>query len=380
MLNGKKLLILAALTLVVSGAFAAVLPDNGREEAAGGPDASVLLQFYPTPLAASPVGAVEDKAVWLAKVQGLIADAPPLLQQSTLASATQRQFAANLALLQQIQKGTLADGATAVKAIAGSGKVAIQADSGPNLGAVTNSDLVYTALAPCRIMDTRSATAGSGVQGPITGNVLKFIPGYITAGSNWGAYGGNATSDCALNTTAGANIYAIALVITILNPNFDAYLGVSDVNSLTTTLSTVALNYTHGQGLSTQYIVPLRSIPANIYFAMPTGLSAHLIFDVVGYFAVSQATALDCVIQTSSGTGTANFPGNSDFFLDAPNCPAGRTRTGTNCNSIYNAGAYWLAEVSTVWSDCGWHNTNASGTLDKSSFHAETVCCRVPGR
>ena len=61
---------------------------------------------------------------WLAKVQGLIDDAPPLLQQSMLASKTQKQFAANLALLQQLQKGTLEEGIVAAKSLAKSGKLA----------------------------------------------------------------------------------------------------------------------------------------------------------------------------------------------------------------------------------------------------------------
>ena len=116
--------------------------------------------------------------------------------------------------------------------------------------------LVYKPLEPCRIMDTRTATFGSGVQGPIIGNGLKFIPGFVNAGQNWGQYGGSAVSDCGLTSPPGTSIRAIALVATILNPNFDAYLGIGDINSLSSVLSNVALNFTSGQGLSTMYIVP----------------------------------------------------------------------------------------------------------------------------
>ncbi len=101
--------------------------------------------------------------------------------------------------------------------------------------------LVYKPLEPCRIMDTRSATLASGVQGPIAGNSLKTLPGFVTAGQNWGQYGGSAASDCGLTSPPGASINAVALVATILNPNFDAYLGISDVNDLSTVLSNVAL-------------------------------------------------------------------------------------------------------------------------------------------
>ena len=155
-------------------------------------------------------------------------------------------------------------------------------------------------------------TQGSGVQGPIVGNALYHVPGYINSGANWGQYGGNGSSDCGLTNPPGQDIHAVAIVITILNPNFDAFLGVSDVNGLSTVLSNVALNYTHGQGLSTMYIVPQISTN-NIYFAMPASLSAQLIFDVVGYYTVSDATALQCTqpvsamtpIAGSGGTGTA---------------------------------------------------------------------------
>ena len=84
---------------------------------------------------------------------------------------------------------------------------------------------------------------------------------------------------------------------TILSPNFDAYLGIGDYQRLSSVLSNVALNFTHGQGLSTMYSVP-QLATNNIYFAMPAGLSAHVIFDVVGYQVVSDATPVQCTTQS----------------------------------------------------------------------------------
>src|SRR5262252_9459369 len=71
------------------------------------PSALPLAQFYPTTLPSSPAGRVEEPEVWLAKVQGLLSAAPPLLQQSLLSAQTQQDFLANLALLQQMQEGLL---------------------------------------------------------------------------------------------------------------------------------------------------------------------------------------------------------------------------------------------------------------------------------
>jgi len=242
-----------------------------------------------------------------------------------------------------------------------------------------NTNLVYKELEPCRIMDTRNASGASGVQGPIAAGSLKQLPGYITTGSDWGQYGQTGTlSDCGLNSTYGGTIYGVALVITILNPNFDAYLGVGDVASLATTLATVALNYTHGQGLSTLYIVP-QGQSNTIYFAMPAGLSAHLIFDVVGFFHKSDATALSCLYPMTNGVGTSNFTNGALLTLARPACASGYTLTGSGCSTDY-AGGSLLNEVSpSNYGDCIFLN-NSGATLSQDHFHAESVCCRVPGR
>jgi hypothetical protein len=208
------------------------------------------------------------------------------------------------------------------------------------------------------------------VQGPIIGGVLKQIPGFITTGQNWSQYGQTGTlSDCGLNSDVGFSIYAVAIVITILNPNFDAFLGVGDSDILATTLSTVALNYTHGQGLSTLYIVP-QVANNTIYFALPSGLSANLIFDVVGYFATSQATALDCTTVSS----TASFLG----FV-AASCAAGRTLAGGGCqsNSIYDYTYEAYPSGSNTFS-CGFFPE--TGHTIGSTLTAFGLCCRVPGR
>ena len=365
MKQGHKMWVASvAFALCANATFAAPVPTS---DAAA--DASALMAFYGVSLATSPLGAAEDKAVWMAKVQGLIAQAPAWLQQNVLASKTNAEFAANLAILESMQKGTLESGASAVKAAAAkSGKVSAQGLNPDVLGSANN--LVYTALAPCRIMDTRTASLASGVQGPIAGNSVKQIPGFITAGLNWGQYGGASASDCGLNSTVGGAIYAVAIVITILNPNFSAYLGVSDSSILSTVLSTVALNYTGGQGLSTMYIVPQSS--NTIYFAMPTGLSANIIFDVVGYFARSEATALECTSPSFTGSVP---PGTSttSTVIAYPACATGYMDTGGYCYGPAVANGYLVESGET---SCVFRNLGAS------AFSATAIrrCCRVPGR
>ena len=303
---------------------------------------------------------------WLAKVQGLLAAAPSLLQQSLLASQTAQEFAANVALLQQMQEGILKQSALDMRSQAKSGLMKEKA-----LGDASN--LVYKPLEPCRLMDTRNATGG-GVIGPLSGGTLYDIPGFITTGGNWGLYGGNGSSDCGLTNPPGTFIHGVAIVITILAPNFDAFLGVGDVNNLATTLSTVALNYTHGQGLSTMYIVP-QDQSNTIYFALPAGLSANIIFDVVGYFAVSDATALQCTTQASAPMIVAASSGGS---VTSPACGAGYTLSGGSCDSDSFSMTLVSHEASggnTSWF-CSANNTGGAS----AHLTATANCCQVPGK
>ena len=314
-----------AMAIALATNLASAAPLAGADSAKAAPVPSVLplTRFYPTVLPSSPGGRVDDPEVWAAKVQGFLAAAPPMLQESLLASRTVQDFNAGIALIQQMQEGLLKQGARDMKASnVATGRVGPKA-----LGDASN--LVYKPIEPCRIMDSRNATLASGVQGPLQGNILYHIPGFINSGQNWGQYGGNGASDCGLTNPPGGAIHAVAIVPTILAPNFDAFLGMSDVNNLGIVLSTVALNFTHGQGLSTMYIVP--QIASNtIYFALPSGLSAQLIFDVVGYYVLSDATALDCTTQTSAPAPIAALSSGS---ATSPACGAGYTLTSGSCDS-----------------------------------------------
>ena len=357
------------LALFANTGATAPLPGVEDQRGPSVPSAASAMRFYPMPLATSPLGAVEDPAVWLAKVQGLIASAPLLLQQSLLMSQSKQEFAATVALLQQMQKGVLEQDALNLQSQAMNQHTTTKA-----LGDKSNS--VYTALPPCRIMDTRSATPASGVQGPIAGGALKQIPGFITAGANWSQYGQTGTlSDCGLNSSVGNAISAIALVITILNPNFDAYLGVSDSANLATVLSSVALNYTHGQGLSTMYIVP-QGLTNSIYFALPAGLSAHLVFDVVGYYARSDATAMDCVWTAQN---IVNLNAGTSSSVSSFLCPAGYGMTGGACYLSTADASLVDSGSGTFFDPTVWYCYGRAGAV-ASSITSFARCCRVPGK
>jgi hypothetical protein len=365
----RRIAAATVLAALIASSITAALAQAPEGRRLAIPSAAALLRFYPSQLSSSPTGAVEDSDVWLAKVQGLLAAAPALLQQSLLMSQTKQDFEANIVLLEQLQQATLKRGTT-MQASAKGANVATRA-----LGDASN--LVYKPLPPCRIMDSRNATAGSGVQGPLVGNVLYSIPGFLSPGGTYQQYGGEfnfgPATDCGLTNPPGSSIKALAIVITILAPNFDAFLGVSDINDLSEVLTNVALNYTHGQGLSTMFLVP-QDTANTIYFAMPAQLVAHLIFDVVGYFVTSDATALDCTTVTASGSIAIGTGTDTTIAFSA--CASGYTRTGAYCNGGGNTGTSGIYLIETGPTGCTYRNLGGSPVTG----NAVSVCCRVPGR
>ncbi len=360
-----------AMAIALAMNLANAAPPAGADTAKATPAPSVLplTRFYPTVLPSSPGGRVDEPEVWAAKVQGLLAAAPPMLQESLLNSRTVQDFNASIALIQQMQEGLLKQGARDMKSSSvATGRVGPKA-----LGDASN--LVYKPIEPCRIMDSRNATLASGVQGPLVGNVLYHVPGFINSGQNWGQYGGNAASDCGLTNPPGNAIHAIAIVVTILAPNFDSLLGVSDINDINSVLSQVALNYTRGQGLSTMYIVPQVSTNT-IYFAYPPQLVAHLIFDVAGYYVLSDATALQCTTQTSSLVAIAGSGGTGS--VTSPACATGYTLTGGNCDSTsFNMN---LVSHEATIGDTAWFCSAINSGVTSANLTAAAKCCRVPGR
>ena len=138
------------------------------------------------------------------------------------------------------------------------------------------------------------------------------------------------------------------------------------------------LNYTAGQNIANAAIVPVlpgTGVDFNVYAGQST---THIVIDVLGYFAVPLATALDCTTGSSGGGPVAN--GSSFSFLSGP-CPTGYNLTGGQFEvlpplpvvsaSILSANA--SAEF--IWRCAG---TNNSGT-DVEIF-CQPMCCRVPGR
>ena len=224
------------------------------------------------------------------------------------------------------------------------------------LGSLT-SDVVYTPVAPCRIIDTRSTAAGA-----IAANSTR---NFVAINStNFTGQGGSATN-CG---TLGLSATAVAVNVTAVTPSAAGY---ATVYPFGTTLPLAAsVNYTAGAIVNNALIAQIPFLFASFDFTIYTFAQSHYVVDIVGYFAPPVATALQCVetdntnlpIPANGGTGNAV----------APACASGYTQTSTNCETTS-----WLMPI--VFFQSGTCSAR-NGDTTSQTLRASRTCCRVPGR
>jgi hypothetical protein len=192
-------------------------------------------------------------------------------------------------------------------------------------------DLIYTPVAPCRILDTRSAS-GAGITNPLQGNTLYTIKSFA---NTFSSYGGS-SSNCGIPTTG--EVKAIAVSINLLQqpglPNFSAYLSISENNVLSAVLSNAVLNFNGGQAATASSIIRTTA-SGNLYMAMPAGLLANFVIEATGYFMPPSRIGPGLRV-----TGPVDNPivvnGNANNSATAASATiAGGGAPGTNCDN-YN--------------------------------------------
>jgi hypothetical protein len=223
------------------------------------------------------------------------------------------------------------------------------------LGALSN-DLVYTPVAPCRIVDTRNTAAGA-----IAANATRNFLGINS--NNFTPQGGSATN-CG---TLGLNATAIAVNVTAVSPSIAGYATVYPYG--TTQPGTASVNYTAGAIVNNSIIAQIPNPLGSFDFTIYTFAQSHYVVDIVGYFAPPVATALQCLETANTITSVA---AGATANSVAPACPAGYTQTATNCESQ----TWQMPFVYFKNGTCSAQN-NSSGAAE---LRASRTCCRVPGR
>lgn len=228
------------------------------------------------------------------------------------------------------------------------------------LGDVTD-DLVYSPVTPCRIVDTRNAG------GPIGNHTTRS---FDVDGSNFSPQGGNA-GPCGIPYGVAR---AVVMNITVTQPSAPGYLTAWGLGATQPLAST--LNFVGGDTLANTTIVPVLPGTGNDFNIYAGGATAHVVIDVLGYYAAPVATALDCITVTSAPTACAY---NAWTAVDAV-CPAGRTATGGGYDTTEGSLGYPGVWLTTIPNGNGWRTWVDNQNSGSRNIRTFVNCCRVPGR
>lgn len=229
-------------------------------------------------------------------------------------------------------------------------------DGTQTLGALTN-DLVYTPVAPCRILDTRNVAAGA-IAANSTRNFVAF------GVSSFTSQGGSATN-CGVNPLAAT---AVAINLTAVTPSAAGYATAYPFGTAQPVASSV--NYTAGAIVNNALIVQTPNPISSFDFTLYSFAQSHYVADIVGYFAPPVATALQCVETANTDLTIAPSGGTGNAV--APACATGYTQTATNCETTS-----WQMPI--VFFQSGTCSARNNDTTTQT-LRASRTCCRVPGR
>lgn len=226
-------------------------------------------------------------------------------------------------------------------------------------------NLVFTALEPCRLLDTRQPSERGGV---LPDNSERSFFGF---GTSFSAEQGGSSTNCGLTLEAQPEALAINLVA--VNPSGDGFLTAYPTGSGRPLAA--SLNYMAGTVTSTGMIMPINNNLEVDDFTIYSWSSTHVVADVVGYFARPQAAPLSCTTQTSASVSIA-AGGNS--YVSTAGCAEGETAMFGACMSDSVNAVLVISEVLETGGQtgCWFRNTGASSI----NVQAQGRCCTVPGR
>jgi hypothetical protein len=237
------------------------------------------------------------------------------------------------------------------------------------------TDLVFTPLAGCRLLDTRIATSAPWL-GPVPPNTTIDF----SVNDSLAPQGGSAVSCDPTGLGLSADPPALAIIITAISPTGPGNLR-TYASGGTIPLASM-LNYTPGTTISSGVITQsCTSCSTELAIRNQGGGSLHIAVDLVGFFHSPHRTAVDQQVVITSDPIAAN----ATFTVTSPNCPAGYRLTGggfaatffgTDANIIgsrpnpfgggANSATSWLCQ-----------GTNGATAQD---WRCYAVCSRVPGR
>lgn len=220
--------------------------------------------------------------------------------------------------------------------------------------------MVFTAVEPCRLLDTRVPSLRSG-RLPAQGQRDFLVYDADLALEQGGAEGG-----CDLPDT----VRAVAINLTAVGASGRGFVTAWDYGS--DRPGTATINLIPGEDVNNQLSVAINTDVNQPDLMVYSFASTHLVADIVGYYTQPAAQALDCVSRASDNHPVA---ANSESNVISPSCPAGYARTGGSC-----VGGHFHVNLVTTQGADNFHfcaSRNSGGT--DSYIRAEVRCCRVSG-
>ena len=129
---------------------------------------------------------------------------------------------------------------------------------------IARASLLYSTIAPCRLVDTR--TPGSG--GPLVGGINQTVRRFLVRFA------------CGVPGSAKA----VALNVTVVNPSDPGYAAVFPEGSASPSTMPSTLNFEAGVNTANGAIVKLDSSYVEVWAGFGPGKTFDLILDVTGYF------------------------------------------------------------------------------------------------
>lgn len=223
----------------------------------------------------------------------------------------------------------------------------------------TDEDLVYTPVAPCRIVDTRN----SG--GVITGGYSRSFLVYGAAGDLNGQ-GGNAAG-C---FSPVGEPQAVHVNVTVVPASGGGNVRVYPAGETTPNASLV--NYKPGVNIANAATVQTTAGTAGeADIEVYTSQDAHVVIDVMGYYAMPEKTALEAYT-----TGIQGFVLNNDVLALGAPCASGFTVTGGGW--LYGFPIYMDVVAAPINEGYGCIFANFTGATQEVWCY--TRCVQTPGR
>ncbi len=242
----------------------------------------------------------------------------------------------------------------------------------------TSTDLVFTPLTPCRIIDTRFAAGGfAGRIGPNAGKAFQVnISNFSLQGGRNGA--------CGIPTSL--EVSGVVINVASTDQTGSGHLRVIQAGGGIPTAAVV--NYSSGVNISNTVLARSGVVAGNDIYIYSGVSASHVVVDLMGYFAAPNRTRPDNYVAYSS---TVNVGNNLNGTIYSPTCLFGfRLSGGGHIIDSWANNVTLISSRPVDGATSGYVNgtnladrwvvqvRNYSGA--SRPVRAFAVCIRVPGR